>query len=295
LETQTIQFDDSYAHYAQAGEGGATVVVLHGWAASLKQWDWLLPILANSGHTAYALDLLGHGQAPRLSDGHAIQDYVDHLSRWMRALHIRQPVLLGHSMGGYLSLRYVLDHPGAARGLILVDPLYSYHQFYGYHQFAWQLLSGLEVLTLGEFFFRHTPRWLIEAGHYWRRDIADAPATLRRQVALDYKRADPRIVQTLPTIGDLRPYLGQVRVPALVTWGCRDQLLTPHSFESLVDLLPMAQGHCFTDMGHSPHLARPQGFVELTLDFLSRPEDRSTSNRSMYLWTSTATTTPTDR
>ncbi len=293
MKTQIVYFDGSYAHYAQAGDGGPPVVVLHGWAASLKQWDWFLPALANAGYTAYALDLLGHGQGPRLSHDHTIEDYVDYLSRWMRALDIRRPVLLGHSMGGYLSLRHALDHPGAVRGLVLVDPLYSYHQFYSPHQFAWRLLSELEVLTLGEFFFRHAPLWLIEASHYWNeRDVADAPAALRRQVALDYKRADPRIIQTIPTISDLRPRLGRVTAPALVTWGCRDQLLSPNSFESLVDLLPAAQGYCFADIGHNPHLARPQSFADVVLAFLNRLENGS---GELSEWPSIAAAIPTDR
>jgi len=269
------------------------VVVLHGWAASSKQWEWLLPTLADAGYTAYALDLPGHGQAPRLPQGHTIEDYARYLSRWMQTLDIQQPVLLGHSMGGYLSLRHALDRPGSVRGLILVDPLYSYHQFYHRHQFAWRLLSEVEMWTVGEFFFRHAPLWLIEAGHYWNEpDVARAPVSLRRQVALDYKRADPRILQTLPSLEDLRPRLGQVTVPALVMWGCRDQLLSPPSFERLVDRLPKAQGHCFTDAGHNPHLAHPENLGRRVLTFLRQLENES---RESSEWKSLAAVAPTDR
>lgn len=271
LETRIIHFENSYAHYARAGDGGPAVVVLHGWAASLKQWAWFLPVLANAGYTVYALDLLGHGRAPRLSRHHTIEGFVNYLCGWMKALNIQNPILLGHSMGGYLSLRYALDHRGVVRGLILVDPLYSYRQFYNYHQFAWRILSGLEIWPVGEFLFRHVPRWLIEIGH--QQEMADAPVTLRKQVSLDYKRADPRILQMLSTVGDLYPDLGQVTVPSLVTWGCRDQLLSPNTFERLVGLMPAAQGHCFTGVGHNPHLVRAESFIELVLAFLRHLEE----------------------
>jgi pimeloyl-ACP methyl ester carboxylesterase len=273
LETRILQLDDSYAHYAQAGEEGPAIIILHGWAASLKQWEWLLPILAKAGYTAYAVDLLGHGQSPRISNDHTIEDYLEHVCRWMTALDIRHPIFLGHSMGGYLSIQYALDHPGAVRGLVLVDPLYGYHQFYIYHQFARRLFGRPEMLKVGEFVYRLAPTWLIEASYYWGPpDVGIAPATLRQQVTLDHKRADPHIIQTIAIIGDLRPRLGQVTVPALITWGCRDQLLSPDSFETLVDLLPAAQGHCFADVGHHPHLSRSQSFIELVLGFLKELE-----------------------
>lgn len=292
METQDICFDTSYSHYAQAGKGELKVVVLHGWGASLKQWEWLLPIVADAGHTAYALDLLGHGQAPRLARNHTIKDYLDHLRQWMKVLNIQQPILLGHSMGGYLGLEYALEHPGAVRGLILVDPLYSHYQLDTYRQFARRLLSEPQMLTVGEFLFRHTPAWLIEASHSWNRnDFAGVPTSLRRQVALDYKRADPRIVHTLPTLGDLRPHLGHVTIPALVVWGCRDQLLPHDSFETLVDLLPMAWGHCFTDIGHNPHLNRAPDFIKLILAFLHQVKVGSwglgtAAGETNQIWTS---------
>jgi non-heme chloroperoxidase len=293
LETQTIYFDDGYAHYAQAGEKGPVVVVLHGWAASLKQWESFLAILANAGYTAFAIDLPGHGRAPRLSHRYSIEDYLDYLCRWMQALDIRDPILLGHSMGGYLSLQYVLDHPGAVRGLVLVNPLYDYHQLGEYHQLVRRMLGGPEMLTVGKFIFRHAPVWLIEASHVWdRHDVGGTSATLRRQIAIDYKQADPHIVQTILTFDDLQPHLHQVSVPTLVTWGCRDHLLSPDSFEILVNTLPAAQGHCFADVGHHPHLVCAQDFTELTLAFLHQIETDSVPTEVNPLWTSSTIAFP---
>jgi len=43
---------------------GAPVVMIHGLAASLHDWDFLLPRLTEAGYAGYALDLLGHGDSP---------------------------------------------------------------------------------------------------------------------------------------------------------------------------------------------------------------------------------------
>jgi pimeloyl-ACP methyl ester carboxylesterase len=298
LETQALYLDDTYVHYARAGDGEQTVIILHGWAASLKQWEWFLPILANAGYTAYAVDLLGHGEAPPLSQDHTIQDYLDYMRRWTEAMEIRQPILIGHSMGGYLSLQYALDNPGAMRGLVLVDPLYSYHQFDKYHQHARRLLGKPEMLKVGEFVFCLAPAWLFAAGQKWGlSDVNGAPVPLRQQVALDHKRADPHNIQIIAIIGDLRPRLAQVSAPALVTWGGKDRLLSPASFEVLVDRLPAAQGYCFEDVGHHPPLARTKAFTELILAFLHQLEDdnletATASTRVSHLWASSTTTVP---
>jgi pimeloyl-ACP methyl ester carboxylesterase len=250
-------------------------------------------VLANPGER-----LLGHGEAPSLSRDHTIQDYLDNMCRWMEALEIRQPIFIGHSMGGYLSLQYALDNPGAVRGLVLVDPLYTYHQFDKHHQHARRLLGKPEMLKVGEFVYRHAPTWLFEAGQNWGpSDVNHAPAPLRQQAARDHKRADPRIIQTIAIIGDLRSHLPQVSAPVLVTWGCQDQLLSPDSFETLVDLLPAAQGYRFEDACHHPHLASTKAFTELILAFLHQLEDgdlepTTASTGVSQLWASIATTIP---
>ena len=48
-------------NYVQHGEG-APVILTHGLAASLHDWDDLLPDMENAGYAGYALDLLGHGE-----------------------------------------------------------------------------------------------------------------------------------------------------------------------------------------------------------------------------------------
>ena len=49
------------ANFVQHGSG-TPVILVHGIAASLHDWDDLIPELAKNGHASYALDLLGHGE-----------------------------------------------------------------------------------------------------------------------------------------------------------------------------------------------------------------------------------------
>ena len=114
------------ANFVQQG-AGTPVILIHGIAASLHDWDDLIPELTKNNYEAYALDLLGHGESPRL-DAHAYQpDWMfEHFMTWMRSLHLTEPaILIGHSLGGHIALEYARRVSAWTRGLILVNPFYS--------------------------------------------------------------------------------------------------------------------------------------------------------------------------
>src|SRR5215213_4339481 len=117
------------ANYVSHG-AGAPVIMIHGLAASLHDWNDLIPELSEYGYTSYALDLLGHGDSPKLDSRAYQMDWIfDHFSSWMKSLRLTEPaILIGHSMGGYIALEYARRVSAWTRGLILIDPFYSLSQ-----------------------------------------------------------------------------------------------------------------------------------------------------------------------
>jgi non-heme chloroperoxidase len=105
----------------EAGGAGGTVVLLHGGGQTRHSWQGTAQALAASGRTAVALDARGHGD----SDWDPGQDYsldafVGDLVAFVATLDVA-PVLVGASLGGITALTAVGEHPGLARGLVLVD------------------------------------------------------------------------------------------------------------------------------------------------------------------------------
>ena len=104
------------------GDGdGDLVLLLHGGGQTRHSWKHTAERLARGGRTALALDARGHGD----SDWHPQQDYtldgfVSDLVALISSLD-RTPVLVGASLGGITSLVTAGEHPGVARGLVLVD------------------------------------------------------------------------------------------------------------------------------------------------------------------------------
>ncbi len=259
------------ANYAVQGTG-APVVLVHGLAASLHDWDILVPALVEAGYTTYAVDLLGHGDSPKPeAQLYEMEWMVDHFVTWLEGLALPvAPVLIGHSLGGFIVLEYARRFPDRVRGLVLVDP------FYAEDQLPWALRLAYSHPALTTYFMERTPafvvRWAIDLmslflGHS-RGGLHALPREVRAQTALDYMRTAPAAYGILNKHQDLTPYLASVTAPTLVVWGERDETLAPSSFAGLVDKLPKATGTSRAT-GHVVHLAESEWFGEQVLAFLA--------------------------
>src|SRR6202142_2764668 len=220
---------------------GPPVVMIHGLAASLHDWDYLLPQLAEAGYSGYALDLLGHGDSPKPDMRDYQVDWLfDHFLFWLDSLDFKQPpVLIGHSLGGYLALEFARRFPSQTRGLILVDPVYSVNQFPFFMRFTYHrpTLSGLII--------HKTPEWLLRTiidlsslslGHS-AGGLYDLPKDIRDQTVLDYTRTAPGSYNILNDQLDLTSFISSITTPSLVVWGNQDRKLAPASFAKLVAAL----------------------------------------------------------
>ncbi len=253
---------------------GLPVVLLHGIAASLHDWDALLPELKSNGYAAYALDLLGHGASAKPnSRAYHIDWILEHFRKWMDGLNLNQPaVLIGHSLGGYLALDFALRYPGEIKCLVLSNPLYKPDQLSKLLRMAYRR-PGINSLI-----FQRAPQWL------WRLIIDmtsvslgrtggsffNLPENVRRQTALDYKKTAPGVYNLPNTLQDLSDRLSKIDLQTLVIWGDRDQTLEPDSFKILVQSMPHAEGRAIIGAGHVVHQSHSNEFNQNVLEFLHR-------------------------
>jgi pimeloyl-ACP methyl ester carboxylesterase len=257
----------------QAG-AGTPVILVHGLAASLHDWDALLPELALRNYAGYALDLLGHGESakPRKIDQYTSDSVFAHMRGWIDSLELEQPAtLIGHSLGGYMILQFAAQYPERVRGLVLVNP------FYTQSQLPPMLRFFLRRPLLNTAVIKGTPYWLfrllvdvssLQFGNS-NEKFHTLPEEVRIQTALDYKRAAPGIYNIPRTLRDLTPELPRVTQPTLVIWGARDQTINPKTFPPLVEKLPNARSEVMPICGHVPHQCHAKTFNDKVFDFLN--------------------------
>jgi pimeloyl-ACP methyl ester carboxylesterase len=101
------------------GTPRGTVVLLHGLMARAATWWRIGPALAERGWDTSAVDLPGHGGAPRLPGAVDLDGFAAALDE---RLPDRVDLLVGHSMGGLAALAVAERRPDFARALVLEDP-----------------------------------------------------------------------------------------------------------------------------------------------------------------------------
>jgi pimeloyl-ACP methyl ester carboxylesterase len=153
-------------YYTDQGTG-PVVVLLHGYMASSQYWQRVVDDLAQR-HRVIALDLLGFGKSPKPScskyDYEAQIASIDHT---LMTLEVTEPVILvGHSMGSLVALRYARQHQTGVSKLVLTNmPIFLNYQeaknsilshsiFYyvgmrpGLHAVVWPLFKTITRLRL---------------------------------------------------------------------------------------------------------------------------------------------------
>lgn len=244
---------------------GPPVVLIHGLAASVADWSRLMPLLVSAGYQAVAIDLLGHGDSPKPDDPdlYSAEVVYDLLEECLDQISVEPPFyLVGHSLGGYMSLTYTLNHPDRVAAMVLINPLYSLKQLTG------SLDRLLPLASVGAKLLRAAPQWLVNS-LLARNEafLTRLDAETRWSYSRDIKRASPNFLLIPSTAPDLTPRLPEINPPALVLWGTDDPIESADSFPQLASRLPNATGKGIAGCGHHPHQGQPDLVSRMILDF----------------------------
>jgi len=259
-----------FAHFVQQGTG-TPVVMIHGMAASLHDWDDLIPELTQNGYACHALDLLGHGDSPKpITRAYQMDWIFEHFLHWITSLRLTErAILIGHSLGGYIALEYARRFSAWTRGMILVNPFYSRLQLPPLlrRSYSNRNLRGVIAEKIPQWMFRAIVDVTSRSLGHSAGALHSLPEHVRAQTALDYTRTAPGVYNIPNVLMDQTEYLSSISIPTLVVWGDRDQTLAPKSFPKLVREMPRAEGVAIR-AGHVPHQSNAQEFNGLVLKFL---------------------------
>lgn len=102
--------------------GNRTIVFLHGWPLSHKQFEYQFTILPALGYRCIGIDWRGFGQSDKPVHGYHFSRLADDIRAVVVALGLENIILLGHSTGGAIAIRYMARHHGyGVSKVVLVD------------------------------------------------------------------------------------------------------------------------------------------------------------------------------
>ena len=99
--------------------GAPPVVLIHGYAVSMRWFDAVTPLLARELRVI-RLDLLGHGGSEKPRDGYSMENQADIVAQAMRRLGVRRAALVGHSMGGIVATAFAERHRGMVSRVMMI-------------------------------------------------------------------------------------------------------------------------------------------------------------------------------
>lgn len=253
--------DQGIVHYEVYGRG-RPVILLHGWLGSWGLWQETMAYLGRYYRT-YAMDFWGFGESGKKRDSYAVKDFVTLVDQFMEQLGIESAPLVGHSMGGTVSLSVAINFPNRARKVVIIgspiigSSLSLLLKLFGkrpvaylvYHN-LWALKASFQILAP---FYSRDQRW----GEMMNRDIS-------RTTLESFLFSIASLRET-----DLRPSIPQINVPVMGMFGCKDNVVHPDQWKPLKEGLPDARIERFENAGHFIMLDEPKCFVETLHDFLN--------------------------
>lgn len=262
-------------HVERFGHGGTAVILIHGFGTSTFLWRNVAPAISDAGHTAYAIDLFGHGESDRPFDADfGIAAQAEYLDAAMTALRVARGIIVGIDIGGDVALRLAATRPERVEKLVLINTP------------AFDEIPGRDITQMqrstAKFAFRTT-----------RGILGAAPLV---EGVLKGSVSDPETQMPVKLIARyLAPFVGKdgvnhlltlassitgddmeevdlktIHVPALIVWGEADQWLDPKLPDRLVNALPDGRLVRLPGMGRLVPEENPEQMSELLLDFMRR-------------------------
>src|SRR4051812_49850958 len=118
-EQREITLHGHRVAYRQAGESGPVLLLIHGITGNARQWDEVMPLLAQHYHVI-APDLLGHGESAKPRGDYSLGAYAAGVRDLLITLGHKRATVVGHSLGGGIAMQFAYEYPPFAERLVLV-------------------------------------------------------------------------------------------------------------------------------------------------------------------------------
>lgn len=252
---------------------GSPVVLLHGITQSVESWRHNVAALS-AEHRVHAVDLVGSGRSDKPPMEYSLPALAGFVRSYLEAVGLSRAALVGHSLGGAVSLELAMESPELVSKLVLVAPAGLSRAVSPF--FRLTVIPGVRRIVTRP--SRSGAAMGLRSCVHDAALVSDAWVDEQHALAA-LPGAQDVFLSTLKTwndFGGLRAEilrsmlerLPRVKAPALVVWGKQDGVQPVSAAEAARAGLRDAQVHLLDACGHMPHYEHPEAFNRLALDFL---------------------------
>ncbi len=240
-----------------SGGSGPGLLYLHG-AGGNSGWQPYHEELAKS-YRVYAPSLPGFNGTPNPAWISTITDVAHFAQQVVGTLGLDQFILMGSSMGGWVSAEMAAMNDHQLKGLVLIDPVGIKPQ---QGEIAEIFMVGADTRLKQRFY---DPSQVANYEQY-AREMTQEEMNLDHSNREMASRLCWRPYMNNPS---LPHYLQKVTTPALIVWGKQDAIVPAECGELYQQALPRATLKVIDHCGHSPQIEKPEEFHGVVAEFLA--------------------------
>lgn len=266
------QVDGARVHYQEFGDAShPTIVLIHGYTASVFVWKTAAPILADAGFHVIAIDLLGFGYSEKPSwFDYSIASQARMVARFLDRLGIGRATIVGSSYGGAVAATLALDYPERVEKLVLVDTV-SNDNLKNHPILRLAAIPGVgEAITPflidSRTFQRYRMRGTLSPANHQLITDERVEGILRPLTAADAHRS---LLATSRNwhAARIEEDAHLINQPTLIIWGEDDRIIPSEDGHRLHASILNSRFVILKNCGHIPQEERTELFTELVTEF----------------------------
>ena len=253
-------------YYTEMGDPASSpVLFVHGFPFSHKMWLHQLEVVGRR-HRVLAYDIRGHGES-FVGDGqYSVEGHVDDLFSLLDHLALKQVIIVGLSMGGYITLRALERSPERFKAVVLCDTRSEADtneaKLKRFANVALVKKEGSAVFAEGFL------KAVFAAKSFEIRK--DAVSAIREIMVRTSPLSIAGTLLALASRTDTSASLGAIKVPTLILVGELDPITPPAAAESMHKAIHGSELFVVPHAAHMSNLENPEFFDEKLLGFLQR-------------------------
>ncbi|NQX49008.1 alpha/beta hydrolase [Paenibacillus tritici] len=257
---ENVRCEGSNICYSDQGKG-EVIVLLHGFCGSAEYWEKVIPGLT-ANYRVIAPDLRGHGASDAPLGAYTIEQMADDVLSLLNALEIPECYLLGHSLGGYITLSFAQRHASRLKGFGLIHSS-GYPDSEEAKENRLKSVSMIQNDGIFAFVDQLVPG-LFASGA--------APQLLERAKEIGYKtppQGAAGAAMAMRERPDRRDVISATALPVLLVAGAEDSKVTPErTFTSDNRNITKAT---LPGVGHMSMYEAPEQLAQIIKDFVHAP------------------------
>lgn len=251
-----IKVNNITVSYNDEGSDNAPVIIfIHGFPLNKSMWDSQVNTLKDN-YRVITYDIRGHGKSELGAIDFSIDLFVKDLLRFMDALKIEKTIICGLSMGGYIALNAIENHPERFSALILSDTNCTADTHEGKEK-RMNAIESIKENGVDKLANDLIPN--LFAAESFKRNLKEIPA-VREMIVKTPTQSLYNSLHALAERKETCRKLSEIKVPVLIIVGTEDKITPLDAARFMQSRIKGSQLRIIEHAGHLSNLENPYEF-----------------------------------